>query len=111
MAMRYGVPYDAFWDMSPRSIEPWRLLYEDSEQDRVDALDYQAWLIGSYVLTAIGSTLDRRVRYPSQPESVTRRQQTEKALENQENEIAAAKFRSWAMAFNAQMKSNAEGGT
>ena len=110
-AIRYGVPYALFWDLTPKDILFWKDDYEDSVQEQVDMMDYQAWRIGSYVLSAIACAFEGKKRpYPREPETVTLRREKQESERRKENKFAADKFMAWANAYNTQ-NFKPEGGT
>ena len=43
-ALLMGVPYDLFWHLNPRKLEPFRTAYKD----RLSQEDYYAWRQGAY---------------------------------------------------------------
>lgn len=67
LAIRVGVGYSEFWDMTPFIIK----LYVDKQNKKREyeeqRLNTTAWLTGLYVKVAIGSSLSSDVDYPDTP--------------------------------------------
>lgn len=61
-ALMIGVNYNDFWDLSPKTLEPFIKAYslKINEQDRM------MWVQGMYIKLAIASTLGKEVKYPKQ---------------------------------------------
>lgn len=67
-ALLMGVPYDLFWHLNPRKLEPFRTAYKD----RLSQEDHYAWRQGAYIKLAVGSILfGRKCKYPENPFSLT----------------------------------------
>lgn len=98
-ALKIGVPYDVFWHLNPRTLQPFIMAYEQKQKDDMERLDYSAWLNGLYVMRAVGAAFSDKVKY------------FEKPLSNQEqpepksnDEAAAAGFAIYAAEFNKQFE-------
>lgn len=92
-AIRLNIPYEQFWGMNPRII----YMYQDAMRDNIEQqqkiMDYQAWLNGSYIVSAIQVALSpRKCKYPNEPYS------TKKKLSGEEQ------FLDWIEVFNAGFK-------
>lgn len=60
-----GVSYDLFWNLNPKSLAPFIKAFELKKQYD----DSVAWLHGTYIQMAIGSTMSNKVKYPPKPRS------------------------------------------
>lgn len=89
--MLYGVPYELFWHLNPRKLEPFKTAF----QKRIEMDDYNAWMLGSYIRAAVGSVLDgKRCKYPEKPLGAS-------AREGENDRLSAEnKFILWVDAFN-----------
>ena len=97
------MPESIFWHLNPKRLEPWRRHYEFQEQLNRDNDDYRAWLEGKYILDAIAAAFDSQKNpYPTEPYSTTQRRNEEEEA----RQIAADKFKAFAMAFNAKFMAN-----
>lgn len=95
-ALRYGVPYELFWDLSPRTLEVWQRNYNFAMQEEADKQDAFAWSLGTYVLQAIAAAFDgKKSPYPKEPRYIASLRE-----EKEENAAAADAFWAWAVAFN-----------
>ena len=66
--MYCGVPYELFWHLNPKKLEP----FYEAEKLRADARENRdnrmAWLIGLYFTHSIASMLPKsRTKYPNTP--------------------------------------------
>jgi len=60
-----GVEYNLFWTLNPKTFKPFvKAFYLKKQQD-----DTFAWLQGSYIMEAIGATMSKNHKYPTQPRS------------------------------------------
>lgn len=102
-ALKYGVPYEAFWKLNPKRLKPFQELYERNLKNEYDMIDYMAWRNGLYVVSAIAEVIDSKYKYPEKPLSI------KKEYENKtEDEISAIKFGEFASMFNATRKQESE---
>lgn len=62
-ALSIGVDYDLFWTLNPKSLQPFDKAFFIRQQQN----DTMAWLIGRYVQDAIGSAMNPKHKYPSEP--------------------------------------------
>lgn len=92
-ALRYGIPYDTFWDLNPRIMNIYQEEYKRSVEEKQQAIDYEAWLQGQYQIASIGAALSKKCKYPNQPFSM---KPEEKGLSGEEQ------FLLWADEFNRQ---------
>lgn len=101
----YGVPYEVFWHLNPRKLEPFREKKALEEKEKVRMLDRLAWLIGSYSIDAMGVWWGKNSKsYPEQPRSFSN--SLEHALGEGKGEVMSdgARFAAFAMAHNKQIK-------
>lgn len=48
-----GVTEEQFWDGNPRTLKPYKKAYDIRTKERMQELDYSAWLFGLYNLRAV----------------------------------------------------------
>lgn len=97
-AIRYGISYKDFWDMTPKAIAVYRKVFEEKQQEEYDRINYKSWLSGMYVMNAIAACIDKKAKYPENLLS-------SKQSKNEElPDISAIKFGEWANAFNKNRK-------
>lgn len=53
MALKIGVPWDVFWHLNPKKLEPFVKAYAQKKQERSDEM----WLMGQYVAAALDATV------------------------------------------------------
>lgn len=90
-ALRYGIPYETFWNLNPRVMNIYQREYKRSLEERQQIIDYEAWLRGQYQIASIGAALSRKCKYPTSPFSM---QEEEKGLSEEEQ------FLLWVDEFN-----------
>lgn len=98
MAIRYGVPYVEFWNLTPKAISIYRKVFEDKLQDEYDRINYAAWLNGMYIMNSIAACIDKKAKYPDKPlksESVEITDDSEESAS-----IGEAKFLEYISAYN-----------
>lgn len=61
--MAIGVPYDIFWVLNPKELEPFKKAFSFSQE----LIDVQNWQLGNYIRMAISSSLSDKNKYPSKP--------------------------------------------
>lgn len=87
--MLYGVPYELFWHLNPRKLEPFKTAY----QKKLEIDNQNAWLQGQYIRLAVGSVLDgKKCKYPKEPFNTG---------DDGDKVSAEADFMDWIAAFNA----------
>ena len=70
-ALLYGVPYEVFWKLNPKRLEPFQLKREKELKEKAISLDNLAWNVGSYVVEAMAVFFGKgNPSYPTQPRSV-----------------------------------------
>lgn len=98
-AIRYGIQYKDFWDLTPKIIRLYQKDYEDKQKDEYKKIDYEAWKNGFYVMNAISVFFNSRNKYPKKPV-----EWEEHENEVDASEIDAMKFGAFAIAFNHDRK-------
>jgi hypothetical protein len=78
-AMKCGCSYELFMHLSPRKLEVFYETHRLKAKEQLANFDNLAWMIGSYVRTAIVSSLSDKTSYPEYPLSV---EQTNNTVEN-----------------------------
>jgi len=58
-----GVAYDLFWTLNPKSLKPFIKAF--SLKQKYD--DMLAWQSGHYIRLAIGSSMNKSIKYPTSP--------------------------------------------
>ena len=59
--MLYGVPYELFWHLNPKKLQPFKEAY----QRRLEMEEYARWRNGLYVMRAVSACFGGE--YPKQP--------------------------------------------
>lgn len=67
LSLRIGVSYELFWKLNPRLLKPFIKAREDTLQESNRLENFNAWRLGQYIQSAIGSCLDKKVKYPKMP--------------------------------------------
>ena len=99
-ALSIGVTYETFWELNPRTLQPFvdafqmRMKRElEAERTKIDLL---AWQIGVYTRYAVGGLFDRKAKYPAEPLTIaSAREQSMTGADH------AARFAAWAAQHNA----------
>ena len=65
--MSYGCPYEVFWHLNPRKLEPFRKKREIEAKQLYDDLDFLAWRIGYYDTHAMGVWWGKNATSPDKP--------------------------------------------
>jgi len=65
--LSYGCPYELFWHLNPRKLEPFRKKREIEAKQLYDDLDFLAWRIGYYDTHAMGVWWGKNATYPDKP--------------------------------------------
>lgn len=90
-ALRYGIPYETFWNLNPRIMNIYQESYKKSLEEKQKVIDYEAWLHGQYQMASIGAAFSKKCKYPDRPMSMKTK---EKGLDEED------KFLLWVDAFN-----------
>lgn len=73
-ALSIGVPYETFWSLNPKTLEPFieafRLRTKRENELKTSEIDISAWHIGLYVRDAIVSSFEKTAKFPVEPYSV-----------------------------------------
>ena len=64
----YGCPYEVFWHLNPKKLEPFQKKREIEAKQQYDDMDFLAWRIGYYEARAMGLWWGKNGEYPDQPE-------------------------------------------
>lgn len=64
--LNVGMTYDEFWEGDCRMTRAYLRAWKLKEEKRQSDIDLQAWLIGQYVMDAIGATFAKG-KYPRKP--------------------------------------------
>lgn len=92
------VPYEVFWTLNPKKLEPFEKAME-MEQDAMQArLNLQGWVTGVYVQHAIASCFSKGAKFPNKPIDFWGKEK--KATPEQE----ASMFESFMHMHNSQME-------
>lgn len=62
-ALSIGVDYGLFWELNPKSLEPFVKAFSLSQEN----IDRNNWLQGMYIKMAIVSSMDKKTNYPTKP--------------------------------------------
>ena len=76
--MMYGMTYDEFWSESLNRLEP----YWQKHQYEIEAKNQELWLQGLYNREAVASALNKKNKYPEQPQRITELTEAEQDAEN-----------------------------
>lgn len=90
------VPYDVFWRLNPKKLEPFQKAAEMEQKAMQARLNLTAWVSGVYVQHAVASCFSKGARYPQKPLDIFGLEK--KATPEQE----AAMFEQYMIAHNAQ---------
>lgn len=62
-----GVPWETFWHLSPRKLEPYFKAQEMRQKYETYRANNTAWIAGIYVQAAIAASLSKSAKYPNKP--------------------------------------------
>lgn len=94
--MRYGIPYETFWNLNPRIMSIYQEEYNRRVEEKAKLIDETAWLNGMYVIHAVRTALSpKKAKYPDKPYM-----QQEKVEPLSEEE----KFKLWVADFNKRFE-------
>ena len=85
-----------FWDLTFRTLQPFRRAHEKRLREKSDMNNFQAWLTGRYVAEAVASVLSRKAKYPKEPYELHPKKGKEKETHND-----VRRFMAFANALNA----------
>ena len=80
--------------MSPKILHIYQKEYEKQTQEKADMIDYESWLIGLYVMKAVGACLNNKNKYPETQLRI------QKNKSEETGEIAAIRFAEFSKSFN-----------
>jgi hypothetical protein len=66
-SIRYGMTYNQFWFDDPQLYYIYEESYREQLEDRLKEKDIFNWQLGQYIQLAIGSCLDKNIKYPNSP--------------------------------------------
>ena len=68
------MPLQEFWYENPDLLWIYRTSFISKREEEIEyqheCINYQAWLTGVYIQQAVGSLLDKKVKYPDKPYSL-----------------------------------------
>lgn len=76
--MSWGMTWDEFWYESIDRLESYRKAFQLSLERR----NQELWLQGLYIRAAVASCLDKKFKYPEQPQRITEMTESEQEAEN-----------------------------
>lgn len=66
-AIRYGIPYDTFWNLNPKILGIYQDIYIKRLEEQRDLINYTAWIQGQYNMASIGAAMNKKCKYPKAP--------------------------------------------
>ncbi len=93
-ALSYGCPYDLFWKLNPRKLEPFRDKRKIEIKAKFEELDFLAWKIGAYNIDSMGMWWGKNPKYPDSPDS----------MQDKQPESDGAKFARFAAKHNQALR-------
>lgn len=75
-ALMIGVSDDKFWDMNPKSLEP----YIKAFSRKQELIAGYMWQMGAYVRLAVGSVLSKDCKYPTSPPKFLTQEQKQEEI-------------------------------
>ena len=90
------VPYEVFWKLNPKKLEPFQKAAEMEQKAMQNRLNLTAWVTGVYIQHAVASCFSKGAKYPQKPLDIFGTEA--KATPQQEVEM----FERFMMAHNAQ---------
>lgn len=61
------VPYELFWKLNPKKLEPFEKAMEMEQKAQQARLNLTAWVSGVYVQHAVASCFSKGAKYPQKP--------------------------------------------
>lgn len=96
-ALMIGVDYDLFWELNPKSLEPFIKAFS-LKQKYEDAMH---WNLGNYFRMAIASSFSKNAKYPTRP---TMSKADMNQVKQMSSEEIKNRFEAHAKMLNARMK-------
>ena len=62
-----GVPYELFWKLNPKKLEPFAKKHELETKARRERDNLMAWMIGIYHQEALAAGFGKSHKYPDKP--------------------------------------------
>ena len=94
------VPYETFWKLNPKKLEPFEKAAEMEQKAMQARLNLTAWVNGVYVQHAVASCFSKGAKYPQKPLDIFGLET--KATPQEE----AAMFERFMIAHNAQRETS-----
>ena len=76
--MSWGMTWDEFWHESLDRLQA----YWQANQYGIERRNQELWLQGLYIRSAVASCLDKKIKYPEEPQRITERTEDEQAAED-----------------------------
>ena len=94
-ALKYGVRYEEFWDLTPLSLSDILNAYFEKRQDDMRLQDMYNWQLGQYVRMAVGDCLSGKHTsiYPKEPMFSKKPNTSEQKLSKKQEELETLKFK------------------
>jgi hypothetical protein len=96
-ALAWGVDYNLFWKLTPKTLEPFRKAEVKRLEAKAKDMDILAWMVGKYTVHAL-SFLGNQPNYPNQPDTMSDSQEGQ----NDDAWTDAERFEAFAIQFNHQ---------
>jgi len=61
------VPYELFWKLNPKKLEPFQKAAEMEQKAMQNRLNLTAWVNGVYIQHAVASCFSKSAKYPQKP--------------------------------------------
>ena len=104
-ALVWGIPYDAFWSFDLNSIKPFQQAYKLRCEEKAEAINHSAWLIGRYVCESIATYFSKNHSYPEKPYENKEKTEDGEAYVFRD----ADRFQVFAMAYNKRREKKISG--
>lgn len=85
-AVKCGIKPKEFFHLTPNEIYLHIQSFKEHVEERAREIEYAAWLNGSYVVAAIGTSFCKNISYPENPLSVRSQSIEEKAKKSGKTE-------------------------
>lgn len=66
-ALLMHVPYELFWKLNPKKLEPFQKAAEMEQKAMQNRLNLTAWVTGVYIQHAVASCFSKGAKYPQKP--------------------------------------------
>lgn len=104
-ALLWGIPYGVFYSLDLNSIKPFQQSYKLRCEEKAEAINHSAWLIGRYVCESIATCFSKNHSYPDKP------YENKEKMEDGEVYVFrdADRFQVFAMAYNKHRNKGVSG--